>query len=309
MKIGKITVSSRVFLAPIAGTTDIPFRILCKEYGAGMVFTEMINCRSLIEKNPKALALAETSKDEGPVGVQLFGSKPDEFRKAAKLVKTKIIDINFGCPMQKVTKNGSGSALLDKPDLMKEIVQAVKKSKKTVMAKIRLGYTKNNVIKNCKILEKAGVDAITIHARNREQYYSGKADWKYIRLAKKTVSIPIIGNGDIDSGKKAESMLEIADFCMIGRAAMGHPRIFKRVNDYLKNNEEEKFDFKKQLQDFDRYYKLTKKYKLDDLSRLKVHAVQFVKGFKGANKVRLNLNQAKTKKELIEMIMNAPAGT
>lgn len=303
MKIGKIKISSPIFLAPMASITDLPFRRLCKKYGAGLCFTEMVNCRRLIERDKKTVELARTLPEEEPAGVQLFGNRLEDFRNASKLVSAKLIDINFGCPVQKRISRIECSALLDHPDLMQDIVHAVKESKKTVTVKIRLGHTRINVVENCKLLEKAGADAITIHARTRQQGYAGKADWKYIRLAKESISIPVIGNGDVTSGRKAKEMLKKADYCMIGRAAIGHPRIFKIINDYLnKGGEPEKIKLEYQMEDFFEYFKLAKKYDLDKFSRIKEQCQNFIKGVRGASRIRGNINNIKSIDELFNLI-------
>ncbi len=303
MRIGKIKLDGRIFLAPMAGITDLPFRLLCQKYGAALCFTEMVNCRSLIEKSPSALELIKTVKGE-KTGVQLFGSDPEEFKKAAKITKSKLIDINMGCPASKVIKTGAGSALLDNPRLIKEIVEAIKETKKTVTAKIRLGFSKINVIRNCKLLEKSGVDAITIHARTKNQGYRGKADWKYIKEAKKKVSVPIIGNGDINSGDKAKKMLNITDYCMIGRAAIGNPRIFREITYSMQGKKEKDILIEDQIKDFFEYVKLAQEHKTDNFVRIKEQSLYFTKGLKGARKLREKLSRAKNKKEIIDIFQN-----
>lgn len=245
LKIGNVSLESNVFLAPMAGVTDLPFRLICKEYGAGLLYTEMINAKALSygdENTNKMLKLEEAEK---PVAVQIFGSEPYFLARAAEILNDHdfvILDINMGCPAPKVVKNGDGSALMKNPDLAAQIVrEVVKVSKNPVTVKIRKGWdeTSVNAIDFAKKMEEAGATALTIHGRTREQYYSGKADWDIIRKIKKELTIPVIGNGDVFSAEDAKRMLEETnvDGIMIGRGSQGNPFIFREIKEFEKTGQ------------------------------------------------------------------------
>lgn len=243
MKIGNVEINNRVFLAPMAGVTDMPFRILCKEQGCGMVYTEMVSAKGMHYNDEKSAQLTLLDEKEKPGAVQIFGSDPDIMAEvAAKLNESdaSIIDINMGCPAPKITKNGEGSALMKRPELVAKIVKAVVcASNKPVTVKIRKGWddTTVNAIEIAQLAQENGASAVTVHGRTREQYYSGQADWNIIRQVKQNVSIPVIGNGDIIGPKEAERMLEETgcDAIMIGRGAQGNPWIFNQIIKYLED--------------------------------------------------------------------------
>ena len=244
MKIGNVNLENNIFLAPMAGITDLPFRLICKENGAGLVYTEMVSAKALLYNDDKTKLLLKTCKKEKPLAVQIFGSDLEAIAYASKYVSefADIVDINMGCPAPKVIKNGDGSALMKNPKLAEEVMRAVvENSTKPVTLKIRKGWDDNsvNAVEIAKIAEQAGISAVAIHGRTREQYYSGKADWDIIKEIKESISIPVIGNGDVFEIEDAINMLEKTncDAIMIGRGAQGNPWIFNRINHYMQTGE------------------------------------------------------------------------
>ena len=241
LKIGNVTLDNNVILAPMAGVSDLPFRLLCRELGAGMVCMEMVSAKAIYYNNKNTDSLMEIHPEEKPVSLQLFGSDPQIISEMAKRIEERpfsILDINMGCPVPKVVNNGEGSALMKNPKLVEAILSSlVKAVNKPVTVKIRKGFdeTHANAVEIAKIAESCGVAAVAVHGRTREQYYSGKADWEMIARVKEAVSIPVIGNGDVDSPRAAKALLEQTgcDGVMIGRAAQGNPWIFREVVSYL----------------------------------------------------------------------------
>lgn len=241
LRIGGVTLKNNVILAPMAGVSDLPFRLLCHELGAGLVCMEMVSAKAIFYGNKNTERLLDIHPKERPVSLQLFGSDPVIVSEMAKKIEERsfsILDFNMGCPVPKVVNNGEGSALLKNPKLAAQILEGlVKAVQKPVTVKIRMGFDKEhiNAVEMAKIAEACGVAAIAVHARTREQYYSGKAHWEIIRAVKETVSIPVIGNGDVDSPAAAEQMLSETgcDGVMIGRGAQGNPWIFREVSQYL----------------------------------------------------------------------------
>lgn len=245
MNIGNVSLDNRVFLSPMAGVTDLPFRLICKQKGCGMLYTEMINAKALCYNDENTKKMTKIEDEEHPIAIQIFGSEPEYMGRAAEILNShpnEILDINMGCPAPKVIKNGDGSALMKNPKLAEEVMRAVvENSKKPVTLKIRKGWDDNsvNAVEIAKIAEQAGISAVAIHGRTRDQYYSGKADWDIIKEIKDSISIPVIGNGDVFEIEDAINMLEKTncDAIMIGRGAQGNPWIFKRINHYMQTGE------------------------------------------------------------------------
>ena len=238
---GNVVLDNNVILAPMAGVSDLPFRLLCRQMGAGLVCMEMVSAKAILYNNKNTDSLMEIHPEELPVSLQLFGSDPDIISEQAKRIEERpfaILDINMGCPVPKVVNNGEGSALLKNPKLVEEILsKLVKAVNKPVTVKIRRGFDENsiNAVEIARIAESCGVAAVAVHGRTREQYYSGKADWDIIAAVKDAVKIPVIGNGDVDSPQAAEAILKHTgcDGVMIGRAAQGNPWIFRDVVSFL----------------------------------------------------------------------------
>ncbi len=243
LKIGSVTLDNNILLAPMAGVTDLPFRLLCREQEAGLVCMEMVSAKAILYKNKNTESLLTIHPQEGPVSLQLFGSDPKILSEMARQIEERpfsILDINMGCPVPKVVGNGEGSALMKQPKLVEEIVTAVVKAvKKPVTVKIRKGFNDTcvNAVEIARIAEQCGAAAVMIHGRTREQYYTGEADWEIIAKVKDKLSIPVIGNGDIKDGASAEAILRRTgcDGIMVGRAARGNPWIFRQIAAYLQD--------------------------------------------------------------------------
>lgn len=313
LKIGSVELNNPFILAPMAGVCDLPFRLLCKEKGAAMVCTEMVSAKAIYYNNKNTKELLTIDKNEGPVSLQLFGSEPKLMAEMAKRIEEipfDILDFNMGCPVPKVVNNGEGSALMKNSVLAGHIIEAMANAiSKPVTVKIRAGFDAEhiNAVEIAKIAENSGAAAITVHARTREQYYSGKADREIIRLVKEAVTIPVIGNGDIDCYESAKHMLEYTgcDGVAIGRGAEGNPWIFEELNakyaglDYNKPSLEE---VKEMIM---RHARMLIDYKGEyiGIREMRKHAAWYTAGFKGASKLRGCLNEVSSIESLEEIIM------
>ena len=309
MKIGNLELENNIFLAPMAGVTDLPFRILCKEMGCGLVYSEMVSAKGILYDNKNTTELLEIDPKERPVAVQLFGSDPEILGAMAKKIEQypiDIIDVNMGCPAPKIVKNGEGSCLMKTPELVGKIVKSLVESQsKPVTIKFRKGFDDDhvNAVEIAKIAEANGASAVAVHGRTREQYYSGKADWDIIKQVKEAVKIPVIGNGDVFTPQDAINLLEHTgcDAIMVGRGAQGNPRIFKRILHYLQTGEllpeptaEERVE--KAL----RHAQMLIDYKGEYIGvrEMRKHMAWYMKGMPGAAELRGKLNYAENRAEL-----------
>lgn len=320
MQIGNLTLSGNIFLAPMAGVTDIPFRLLCKEQGASLVYTEMVSAKAMHYNDAETLKLTETHPDERPVAVQIFGSEPDIMAEAAERLSKRedisLIDINMGCPAPKIVKNGEGCTLMKNPRLVRSIVRAVvDSSSKPVTVKIRKGWDEKNInaVEIAAICEEEGASAVTVHGRTREQYYSGKADWSIIREVKNVLTIPVIGNGDIKTPEDAKNMLDISgcNAIMIGRSAQGNPWIFKNIGDYLgKGVYINKIENNLLLETILRHYSLMGQYKGEKTAVLEMrkHIGWYIHGLYNSAKLRAQIFKTQSKDEVINILKKALGG-
>lgn len=315
MNIGNVEIKNNIFLAPMAGITDLVFRTICKEQGCGLVYSEMVSAKGIMYGSENTKKLLEVNESERPVAVQLFGSDPDILAEMALRLEEypiDIIDINMGCPAPKIVKNNEGSALMNNPELIGKIVNKVSRSiKKPLTIKIRKGFDNNNInaVEIAKIAEQNGASAIAIHGRTRQQYYSGVADWGIISEVKKAVKIPVIGNGDIISPEKAKEMFDKTncDAVMIGRAAEGNPWIFKRTIHYINTGEllplpsiDEKIQMAlKHLQMLIDY-----KGEYIGIREMRKHLGWYTKGLPNSCETRILINKSENKDEIIELLYN-----
>ncbi|MBP2645128.1 MAG: TIM-barrel protein, nifR3 family [Firmicutes bacterium] len=314
MQIGAITIQEpAIILAPMAGVSDLPFRVLAKEMGCGLVYSEMVSDKGLIYKNSHTLELVKIEECERPIAVQIFGSEPESMAEAAKIVEqigADIIDINMGCPAAKIVKNGEGSALMRNLELAHNIIKNVAEAVRVpVTVKIRKGWDDYciNAVQMAKLAEQAGAAAIAVHGRTREQFYSGQADWEIIRAVKENVDIPVIGNGDIRTPVDAKRMLleTGCDGIMIGRAAQGNPWIFRQTLDYLTAGSFEPAPSMRQRIDFVvRHLAMLVACKGEYIAirEMRRHAAWYTKGFPHAAEIRLRFNQAESEQEFVEIL-------
>jgi tRNA-dihydrouridine synthase B len=310
MKIGKLEIKGNVFLAPMCNVTSLPFRLLCKKYGAAMMYSEMIHADAYVMESEKSSKRAYYLEEERPIGIQLTGSNIDVLEQAIKKIEKKqhpdLIDINIGCPAHNVIKSGAGSALLKDIDKLSHLIKKLSSAINIPLTcKIRILTEDKETIKTAQAIEKAGAKAITVHGRTVKQKYSGKADWNIIKKVKDNLSIPIILNGDVKDEESAKRAFETTgcDAVMIGRAAIGNPHIFKRINHYLETGERlPKQSIKDKVKEFSQFLGLCRKYGYMDMLFIKTEAANFAKNFEGAAKIRAAVSKCITPEDIEKIL-------
>ena len=313
LKIGNVELENPLVLAPMAGVTDLPFRLLCKEQGVGLICMEMISAKAIYYRNKNTESLLEIHPEETPVSMQLFGSDANIMSEMAKKIEERpfsILDINMGCPVPKVVNNGEGSALMKNPKLVHEIVSKMSKAiSKPVTVKIRKGFDEEhiNAVEIAKIAEDAGAAAIAVHGRTREQYYSGKADWEIIAKVKDAVSIPVLGNGDVTDADSALRMMKETrcDGVMIGRAVQGNPWIFREILSQINDGIVLPRPTIEEMRDtIIRHAKLQLEYKGEytAIREMRKHVSWYTTGLPNSAKFRKSVNEMETMEELIETV-------
>lgn len=316
IKVGNIIINGNLALGPMAGVTDLPFRLLCKEQGADLIYTEMVSAKGIYYENKNTDPLLQVEDQERPVALQLFGSEPELMGQMAKKIENRnfdILDINMGCPVPKVVNNGEGSALLKTPELAGDIVRSVSNSiKKPVSVKFRIGFGDVNlshIVDFAKRMEDCGASLIAVHGRTRVQYYSGKADWETIHQIKKAVSIPVLGNGDIFTPQEAKAMLEQTecDGIMIARGVRGNPWLFRQIKEYLEHGEIIEKPNKEELVEMVlRHGRLVIQYKGEHIGirEMRKHVAWYTQGYKNSAKLRATINEISSYDDL-ERVMYA----
>ncbi|MBP5660259.1 MAG: tRNA dihydrouridine synthase DusB [Lachnospiraceae bacterium] len=314
MIIGNVSLKNNIILAPMAGVSDLPFRLLCQKEGAGMTCMEMISAKAVLYNNKNTESLLAIHPDEECVSLQLFGSEPAIMAEIAKRIEErpfKILDINMGCPVPKIVNNQEGSALMKNPELVYDIVRAISEAiSKPVTVKIRKGFDEDhvNAVEVARAAEAGGAKAVAVHGRTREQYYSGAADWSIIKAVKEAVHIPVIGNGDIKCGADAKRMLEETgcDGVMVGRAAEGNPFIFREITAFMEGREYTAPTLKEIKETVLLHADMQLEYKGEfiGIREMRKHLSWYLKGFEGASALRKRINEMETFEELKEIINN-----
>lgn len=310
MKIENVRIDGKLFLAPMADVTNPAFRMLCKKHGAALTYSEMISADAVLHENARTTSRGLSSEEEKPFAIQLFGNSATNIATAASMIGERyspdIIDLNFGCPANVLVKDGSGSALLDFPEKIGEIVSAVyEKVDAPVTAKIRVLHDMKKTLDIARIIEEAGASAITVHGRTQAQQYAGKAEHEYARNIKSELSIPVIANGDIVDGLSAKNVFEHTgcDALMIGRAAMGNPHVFTEIAHFLRTGEQIHTDeCTQRLADFKEYVRLLEQHGLEEYVDIRMHARWFTRGIKGGRQVRQGISGIRDKEALIRLM-------